>query len=282
MVRIGGSILSAVAAVLLLFILTQDLQIFAELMLRLTGPARIYNPPKPGSNAADFFATTADGERIHFRRWAPSGPTLTPIRTAILSHGNAGTMDDYVTIPRWLAAQGIATYVYDYRGYGLSTGWPSEQGIYRDIDAIWREAQNRDLAAPETTLAFGHSLGGGPASYLAETNRLGALMLASTFTSLPDRVALDSHFRILAPFVWTNFPNLERIARLNNTCLIVLHARNDDTMPYAMSRQLLGAYRGRNRVLFAEDPTAGHAGIIGRIPALAQPLLTQCMLGPQS
>ena len=276
MFRAGTWVLGTLASLILVLILTQDLQIYAELLLKFSGQSGPYNPPKPGGNAADFFAETADGARIHFRRWTPTAPPQSRLRAAILSQGNAGTMDDYHTIPKWLAAKGIATYVYDYRGYGLSTGWPTEQGIYRDAEAIWRQAQSRDRATPETTLVFGHSLGGGPSSYLAEKYNLAVLITAATYTRVPDRAALHPFFGRLAPFVWTNFPTRERISRLKDTCLIVLHAHNDDTMPFAMSRQLVNAYKGSNRAFFAEHPTAGHAGIIGLVPQLADPLLAKC------
>ena len=239
---------------LLAIVLTQDFQVYTELVYKFSGRSGPYRPPAPADHAADFFATTSDGERIHFRRWSPTQPPKTKLRAAILSHGNAGTMDGCVTIPRWLAALGIATYVYDYRGYGLSTGWPSEQGIYRDAEAIYAEAQRRDTAIPATTLAFGHSLGGGPSTYLAERHNLAVLITAATYTSVPDRAALHPYFSRLSPWVWTNFPNRDRIARLKDTCLIVLHAH------------------------FAEHPTAGHGDIIQYVPQLAGPLLNQCAI----
>ena len=261
---------SVLAALILILILTQDFQIYAELLQ----PPRAFNPP--AANAADYFAPTADGAQIHFRRWAPAATPRTRIRAAILSHGNAGTMDGYHTIPKWLAEKGIAAYVYDYRGYGRSTGWPSERGIYQDAEAIWRQAQSRDHATPETTLVFGHSLGGGPSTYLAEKYNLAVLITAATYPSVPERAALHPYFGRLAPFVWTLFPNRQRIGRLKDTCLIVIHASNDDTMPVAMASQLLDAYKGTNKFFLAVHPTAGHGDIIGQVPQLADPLLAQC------
>jgi pimeloyl-ACP methyl ester carboxylesterase len=269
-------LLTTLALLAIVIILTQDFQVYTELVYKYSGSSGTYNPPGPADNAADSFATTTDGERIHFRRWSPTKPPKTRLRAAILSHGNAGTMDDFVTIPRWLAALGIATYVYDYRGYGLSTGWPSENGIYRDADAIYAEAQRRDNAISATTLAFGHSLGGGPSAYLAERHNLAVLITAATYTSVPDRAALHPFFGRLSPWVWTNFPNRERIAHLRDTCLIVLHAHNDDTMPLTMARQLYEAHKQNAR--FAEHPTAGHGDIIKYVPELAGPLLNQCAI----
>jgi fermentation-respiration switch protein FrsA (DUF1100 family) len=276
MVRFASWLLGTLSSLVLLLILTQDLQIYAELIHRFSGQSSAYTPPKPGSNAADFFAETADGAKIHFRRWQAMVPPQTRIRTAILSHGNAGTMDGYHTIPKWLTAKGITTYVYDYRGYGLSTGWPSERGIYQDVESIWREAITRDQATPGATLVFGHSLGGGPSTYLAEKYNLAVLITAGTYTSVPERAALHPLFGRLAPFVWTRFPNRDRISRLKDTCLIVLHGRTDDTMPGPMARELYTAYKGANRAQFAEHPTAGHGDIISFVPELADPLLTAC------
>lgn len=266
------------ALVLLFVILTQDFQIYPEIPLRLTGHAGPYVQPPADANAVDYFLPTADGERIHVRRWAPTGPAALPIRTAILSHGNASTMDDWSTVPRWLASRGVATYIYDYRGYGLSSGWPSERGLYNDADAVWREAQIKDGANPQSTLAFGHSLGGGPASYLAEKHNLAVLVTAATFTSLPDRIARHPLFGRLSPFVWAQYPNRERVARLRDTCLIVLHARHDDGMPLSMAQELVHAYSGTRRALFAEAADAGHADILRHVPALAEPLLKSCTL----
>ena len=268
--------LTALCLLILVIILTQDFQVYTELVYKYSGHPRPYQPPQPTDNAADFFATTTDGERIHFRRWSPTRPPTSKLRAAILSHGNAGTMDAYVTIPRWLASLGIATYVYDYRGYGRSTGWPSENGIYRDAEAIFAEAQRRDNATPATTLAFGHSLGGGPSTYLAERHNLAVLITAATYTSVPDRAALHPFFGRLSPWVWPNFPNRERIARLKDTCLIVLHAHNDDTMPLSMARQLVEAHK--QNAHFAEHPTAYHGDIVKYVPELAGPLLNQCAI----
>lgn len=280
MVRFLGVLAGGVFLLILLIILTQDFQVYAELMHRQLGGPRQFTPPPAGSGATDGFVRTSDGQSIHFRRWPAQGPPQSFLRTAILSHGNAGTMDGYYTIPQWLATLGITSYVYDYRGYGQSTGWPSEQGIYRDAEAVWNLARTQDNASPGTTLVFGHSLGGGPSAYLAEKHGMGVLMSAASYTSVPDRAALHPYFGKLAPFVWTEFPNRQRISHLTQTCLIVLHGHADDTMPPAMAQRLISAYHGSNRALFAEHPTAGHGDIISYVPELAGPLLSQCLPSP--
>lgn len=269
-------LLHAFASLILLLILTQDYQIFAEKMLPLLGrPPREFQAPPPGE-AADGFVRTLDSQQIHYRRWQGQGAPRTAYRVAVLHHGNLGTMDGYRTIPKWLAGLGITSYVYDYRGYGQSTGFPSERGLYRDAEAVLDQALRNEGASPEVALAFAHSLGGGPATYLAAKKKLGALILAASFTSVPDAASTNPSFGWLSRFAWTRFPNAERIAELDRTCLIVLHAGQDKLMPRWMSRQLAHAYRGRGRSFLTEGPNASHDSIVTETPALAEPLLHEC------
>ena len=100
---------AAIAAALLLVILTQDFQIYPEVPLRLTGHAAPYVPPPADSNAVDYFLPTADGERIHVRRWAPSGPPALPIRTVSTANdapnGKAGSLEIMTAAARHTGTQ---------------------------------------------------------------------------------------------------------------------------------------------------------------------------------
>lgn len=272
-----GFALALLVGIPAVIILTQDLQIYPEIWV----PSRPYTAPSDPSEATDFYLYAEDGVRIHCRRWAPRGEPQTPLRVAIFSHGNGGNLSGISVVPRWLAGQGIATYVYDYRGYGRSWGWPSEKGLYRDADAVWKEAVRRDGATPAQSLSIGHSLGGGPASYLAEKYDFAVLLTAATFPSLPERARLHPLFGPLAPFLWAEYPVRERISRLRATCLIVTHSRDDRTMPIAFAAQLRAAYRGSRPAFLVEDEASGHDGIVARAPELAGPLLPACFVpGP--
>ncbi|MBM3757004.1 MAG: alpha/beta fold hydrolase [Acidobacteria bacterium] len=267
--------LNGIGFVVLLIVITQDYQIFAERMLQLFGVRRTYIEAPPGE-AEDFFVTASDGEQISVRRWKAAAAPSTRLRVAVLHHGNQGTMDGYRTIPQWLAGFGITSYVYDYRGYGRSSGAPSERGIYKDAEAVWAEAVRRDGASPDLALSFAHSLGGGPASYLAARYHFGALLLTGTYTTVPEQARTNPLFGWLASFVRTEFPSRQYVASLGSTCLIVLHGGKDNSMPRWMSDQLMAAYRGRGGAFFAADPDATHDGIVGSTPQLAGPLLGKC------
>ena len=75
--------------------------------------------------------------------------------------------------------------IVDYRGYGKSDGSPSEQGLYSDAEAALAWLSQKGFT-PERVLVWGNSLGAGVATELATRHHVGALVLSSTFTSIPD------------------------------------------------------------------------------------------------
>jgi fermentation-respiration switch protein FrsA (DUF1100 family) len=74
---------------------------------------------------------TADGE--HLRAWLL--PSVNPRALVLYFHGNGGNLPVWLPILAALQQRGYAVAAFDYRGYGASTGRPSERGLYRDADA---------------------------------------------------------------------------------------------------------------------------------------------------
>ena len=155
-------------------------------------------------------------------------------------HGNAGNIGHRLDYLRMFHDLGLATLIIDYRGYGRSSGTPSEEGSYLDAEAAWQHATKALGLAPDRIVIFGESLGGAVAAKLAEGHRPGALILASTFTSVPDLGAELYPWlpvRLLARIHYDTLNRLPRIA-----CpLLVVHSRNDDVIPFAHGRRLFEA-----------------------------------------
>jgi uncharacterized protein len=137
---------------------------------------------------------------------------------------------------------GLATLIIDYRGYGRSGGTPSEQGTYLDAAAAWQHATQVLGFTADRIVLFGESLGGGVAAQLATTTRPGALVLASSFTSVPDMGAELYPLlpiRLLARIRYDTLAHLPQI-----TCpVLVIHSRNDDIIPFAHGRRLFEGAR---------------------------------------
>ena len=162
-------------------------------------------------------------------------------RGAVLfCHGNAGNISHRLDTLAIFHRLRLSTLVFDYRGYGDSEGKPSEQGTYRDAEAAWRWLVDQKRVPPGQIIVFGRSLGGGVASWLALEHTPGALVLESTFTSLPDLGAGLYPFLPVRLLARIRYPTLERLPRLRCPVLVV-HSRDDEIIPYSHGRQLVEA-----------------------------------------
>jgi fermentation-respiration switch protein FrsA (DUF1100 family) len=183
--------------------------------------------------------TTADGETLD--GWfVPANAKHVTRGLVIFFHGNAGNIGHRLDYLRMFHDLEFATLIADYRGYGRSSGTPSEEGTYLDADAAWRHA-TQTLGFPARKIViFGESLGGGVASHLAAGNRPGALVLASTFTSVPDLGAELYPFLPIRMLARVHYETLALLPQL--ACpVLVIHSRNDDTIPFAHGRRLFEA-----------------------------------------
>ena len=237
-----------VAAVI---ILTQDVQIFPGIFL-------IENTSAPLPEGVTRHAVlTEDGESINV--WRLPAISQSPKKfSAIVMHGNYGTVRDFFAIQRWFQKQGITSYGYDFRGYGLSTGWPSERGLYQDSAAVWKFIQEQDDIEPDSLVVFGLSIGTGIAAELASKLKPAALVLVSPYASLPE-VAKDQPVTgLLAPFLRYDLPTAKYVSNLSSTCLLLAHADNDTIISYRNSDLVLAAYHGQGMIERYTSHTAGH------------------------
>ena len=178
----------------------------------------------------------ADGATLH-GWWVPAKAA----RSAVLVlHGNAGNISHRLEYLTMFNRLGYATLIIDYRGYGKSSGTPSEDGTYRDGEAAWRHLVEARKLEPQDIVLFGESLGGGVATWLALQHPPRALVLASTFTSVPD---LGAQVYPWLPVRWLariEYGNRARIGQIAAPVLIA-HSRNDDIIPFSHGQALFAA-----------------------------------------
>ena len=204
------------------------------------GPAPTTTPSVVGLAFEDLRLATSDGCELG-AWWIPCDA---PRGAVLVCHGNAGSIADRLDIARFLHAHSMDVLLFDYRGYGTSTGSPNGPGVARDADAAFDWLRARLGAARVPILAWGESLGGAVAAELATRRPVDALVLESAFTSLGD--VASEHYGWL-PVRWilrTKLDTLDALARLELP-LLVIHGRNDGIVPFAHGERLFGAGRGR-------------------------------------
>ena len=143
----------------------------------------VETPARAGLVVSELAIESEDGERLH-GWWVTARPP--PLGHLLLCHGNAGNVGDRVPHAALLTAAGFDVLLFDYRGYGHSSGRPSEEGTYRDARSA-RDALLRHEEADEFRLIYlRESLGGAVALALALEAPPFGLVLQSASTSVRD------------------------------------------------------------------------------------------------
>jgi fermentation-respiration switch protein FrsA (DUF1100 family) len=207
-----------------------------------------------------FFKST-DG--VELNGWFyPADPNSAHAKIAVLvCHGNAGNISDRLELYRPLLAAGAAVFAFDYRGFGLSQGRPSEEGTYRDAQAAYRWLRQKGLAG-SNIIAYGESLGGGIASELCLREEIAGLILQSTFTSIPD-VGAELYPWLPVKLISTiKYDTRSKLPKLKIPVL-VMHSREDNVIEFDHSQRNLAA---ANEPKFFCELTGEHNGLAWSTP----------------
>jgi fermentation-respiration switch protein FrsA (DUF1100 family) len=162
-----------------------------------------------------------------------------------------------------LSAEGFDVLAFDYRGYGRSTGRPSEPGLRLDARAARAALVARAGVDATRVLYLGESLGGAVALALALELPPAGVILQSAFTSIRDMARL--HYPLIPPaLVPDAYPSLRLIGGLRAP-LLVLHGARDEIVPLMHGEALLEAAPGPKSMHVLSD--AGHNDVLARAGA---------------
>lgn len=173
--------------------------------------------------------------------------------TVLYSHGNAEDLGMALPGLEALRDAGFSVVAYDYRGYGASGGGrPTSRGVLRDAEAVYRHVTGTLGVPPSRVIAYGYSVGSGPAVHLAARHPLAGLVVENGFVSA---------FRVVtrAPLLpFDRFPNLRDVRRVRAPVLVI-HGTVDRVIPVSHGRLLYEAAPGPKSALWVEG--AGHTDV---------------------
>lgn len=201
----------------------------------------------------DVSFRASDGVQLHGWRL----PHPQPRGVLLYCHGNGENVSYLADFLRYLRQRyQLTVFAFDYRGYGRSEGSPHEQGVLRDAEAAQRWLADREGIKPNEILVMGRSLGGAVAVHLAATQGARALVLESTFTSMPD-VAASIYW--WAPVRWlmrNRYESARKIAHYRGP-LLQSHGTADSLIPLANGKALFAAAASDDKRFF-EIPGGDH------------------------
>ncbi len=228
-------------------------------------------PDRLGLEYEDVIFRAPDGTGLHgwFIPTRPSSESSDPETaerarhkpvTIIFMHGTGGNISHRAENAAALNSRlGANVFLFDYRGYGRSSGEPTEDGTYLDAEAAFETICRRPDVDSSRIMLFGHSLGGAVAIELARNlgSRIYGLVVESSFTTGKD-VA-----KLLLPIVPDNavpdfYNSLSKIGQVEAPVLIT-HAEKDSLLPPAMGKALYAA--ANDPKTFYLVPKADHADI---------------------
>ncbi|UCH52109.1 MAG: alpha/beta hydrolase [Chloroflexota bacterium] len=202
------------------------------------------DPSRVGLQFDTVYFETTDGVKL-------SGwfiPNESARGVILFCHGNAGNISHRLESIEIFHRLGLEVFIFDYRGYGQSEGKPNEHGTYKDAEAAWQYLIEECQVSPNEVIVFGRSLGGAVASWLAQSHTPKALVLESTFVSLPD-IATKLYpylpVRLLLRFEYNTAEYLRRV----DCPVLIVHSRDDEIMPLSQGQRLFEMAKEPKRFL---------------------------------
>ena len=212
---------------------------------------RFFTPEMFGDPHENVWITTADGARLH--GWMVKAKAPAPRGIVLFFHGNAHNISHYYLAVKGFVEAGYHLLTFDYRGYGLSEGVPSPEGLLLDAQAVWEFLQQRPEFAPGKVVILGQSLGGAVAlDWIGRTRPegIGLVISESAFSSyeaiVEEKLNPLGIVRIFRkPLASGLFDDehapIRHVARVSPTPLLIVHGTHDTTVSYAHAQVLFNA-----------------------------------------
>ena len=231
--------------------------------------SRVYHPMRQlqatgaelGRPFENVFFTTSDG--IELNGWFYPAAANAPHGQLVFlnCHGNGGNISHRLGLYRALLELGANVFSFDYRGYGMSQGSPSEEGTHLDAQAAYHWLRTKGFAG-KNIIAYGESLGGGIASELCSREETGGLVLQSTFTSLRDLGAELYPWLPVRRVGKILYDTRSKLPRLKIPVLI-MHSRDDGLIGFRHSQENFAA---ANEPKFFCELHGGHSDEACEVP----------------
>lgn len=168
-----------------------------------------------------------------------------PVATVVFFHGASGNVSHLVRFAPWFYKHCFNLFLWDYRGYGVNPGKPSEAGLRRDSLAALEVARqmNRKFSPPLPVILYGHGIGASLALQAASTHPdwVSALVLEGAFPSFDEITRRDFPSLPLYALVSQHYDAASAIAALPSIPKLVAHSPTDETIPFALGVALARA-----------------------------------------
>ncbi|MFO0388484.1 MAG: alpha/beta hydrolase [Alphaproteobacteria bacterium] len=196
----------------------------------------------------ESIGVASDGYDIQlwFKKAAPGMPTI------MYFHGNAANLANRAGTFKSFTNKGFGILALSYRGYGKSTGTPTERGLYRDARAAITYLQFEFNVPMNHIILYGESLGSGVAVHMAKEYRPAGVVLEAPYTSVANRAAEIYFYIPVHLLIKDKFDSLSKIVGIKSPVLVI-HGEKDSTIPASHGRAILAAAPEPKKGIFFAD-----------------------------
>jgi fermentation-respiration switch protein FrsA (DUF1100 family) len=225
----------------ILFYVLMALTLIFKIIILITEEKNLYQPDKevdltPQNISLayeDLFFPTEDKQSLN--GWFI--PAENAKITVLFCSGRGGNLSDRLQKIKFFHEMGLNTFVFDYRGFGNSSGKPSEQGLYKDARGAYDYLITRNDIDKNKIVVYGKSLGGPVAADLCLHRKAAALILEGAFPSLKTYVGDVGGFLPTEWLVSDKFDTISKVANIRIPKLIV-HGMDDEIINFSEGRMI--------------------------------------------
>jgi len=197
------------------------------------------NPDDYNLEFQDIFINVGQDETIH-AWYFPYSQNPDSAKTVLFCHGNGGNISHRIETVIFLLQRGVNVMLFDYRGYGRSSGSPTESNTYDDVKAAYDWLISEKSVKPSNIIIFGRSLGGAVAVDLASKISCGGLIVESSFDSAIEMAKGYFPFFPARLLIKYDYDAITKISKVNCFKLFT-HSPSDDLVPFDRGKRLFEA-----------------------------------------
>jgi uncharacterized protein len=204
-----------------------------------------------GIQAQDVWLAAVDGSRLHAVYFKNPGSR----HTILVHHATGMNLTLFLHFAKVFTLEGDSVLLYDYRGFGRSSGSPSWQGICQDGQTAYNYLVQKEQLPPSAIINFGVSLGTGPASYVSAANPCGGLILISPYCSLRQAGKENLAYLNLYPDVALPGPDISTISVIGRVKapVLIIHGMKDPLLNVAHARRLYAQISSAKRLVLVKN-----------------------------
>lgn len=208
-------------------------------------PSCLFFPSK------DFLDISFPHEEVFFK--AENGgevnawyvPPKNDLPTIIFSHGNGGNISYFFSMMIPVAEKGYGVLVYDYRGYGKSKGFTTENSMYDDLRGAVKFVNTEKKTSDDKIILWGLSIGGAVTTKIATEGDFRAVILQNTFTNIKDTAKELIVTKTKIPFLGNlanfcvylfKFDTYSRIDKINEP-IFIISSKDDEIVHYVLAEK---------------------------------------------